>query len=140
MKKMLLLVIVLVTISCKDNEKFRRPIKQVTVEDKMSFVEKKVNTYISFKLTSDVSVLSESEKKMLALLLKAANIMNELFWYEAYGNNKDLLDSIQDEFAKKFNCDTVEKLKEQISKNIENSKFLRILNKIYHRKMKTMIR
>lgn len=102
MKKMLLLVIVLVTISCKDNEKFRRPIKQVTVEDKMSFVEKKVNTYISFKLTSDVSVLSESEKKMLPLLLKAANIMNELFWYEAYGNKKDLLDSIEDEFVKKF--------------------------------------
>lgn len=68
MKKMLLLVIVLVTISCKDNEKFRRPIKQVTVEDKMSFVEKKVNTYISFKLTSDVSVLSESEKNVAATI------------------------------------------------------------------------
>ena len=102
MKNILFLVTLVLIISCKEKEDARKPIKQVTTEDKSSTLERKVNTYISFKLTSDLSVLSESEQKMLPLLIKAANIMNELFWYDAYGDKKILLDSVQEDFTKKF--------------------------------------
>ena len=102
MKNILFLVTLGLIISCKEKEDARKPIKQVTTEDKSSTLERKVNTYISFKLTSDLSVLSESEQKMLPLLIKAANIMNELFWYDAYGDKKILLDSVQEDFTKKF--------------------------------------
>ena len=62
----------------------------------------KLNKYISFKLTSNIENLTENEKKMLPILIKAAKIMNDLFWYEAYGDRNQLLDSIKDEATKKY--------------------------------------
>ncbi len=58
--------------------------------------------YTPFKLTSDLSVLSEKEKQMIPLLIDAAKIMDDLFWYEAYGDKAALLNSIQDPNLKKF--------------------------------------
>ncbi|MFT5763660.1 MAG: hypothetical protein ACI8X3_001085 [Saprospiraceae bacterium] len=39
---------------------------------------------------------------MIPLLIEAADIMNELFWYEAYGNKDDLLGTIEDSLTRKF--------------------------------------
>ncbi len=91
-----------ILFSCQENDKARKPKKQVTVEDNMTDMKKNLSKYVSFKLTSDVSVLTENEQKMLPILMKAANKMNELFWYEAYGNKEELLNSISDEDTKKF--------------------------------------
>jgi len=65
-------------------------------------MKKNINKYVSFKLTSDVSVLTENERKMLPILIEAADKMNELFWYEAYGQKKELLNKVTDEDTKKF--------------------------------------
>jgi hypothetical protein len=65
-------------------------------------MQKKLSKYVTFKLTSDLSVLTENERKMLPILIKAASKMNELFWYEAYGGKKQLLDSVSNEDTKKF--------------------------------------
>ncbi|WP_107821359.1 dipeptidyl-peptidase 3 family protein [Mangrovibacterium marinum] len=54
-------------------------------------IEQKAASYAPFKLTTDTSVLSESEQKMLPLLFQAAQIMDNLFWKEAYGDQKELL-------------------------------------------------
>lgn len=91
-----------ILFSCQENDKARNPKKQVTVEDNMTDMKKNLSKYVSFKLTSDVSVLTENEQKMLPILMKAANKMNELFWYEAYGNKEELLSSISDGDTKKF--------------------------------------
>lgn len=60
-----------------------------------------VDKYTSFTLTTDLSQLSANERKMLPYLMKAADIMNELFWYEAYGKKNALLDYLKGD-AKKF--------------------------------------
>lgn len=102
MKKLLTLLFLVAIISCKENTEARKPVKQVSVEENDTNMKKNLNKYVSFKLTSDVSVLSENEHKMLPILIKAANKMNELFWYEAYGDKTELLDKIEDDDTKKF--------------------------------------
>ncbi|WP_299227131.1 Zn-dependent hydrolase [uncultured Psychroserpens sp.] len=99
MKKIaaILLLLVIVT-SCKVDKE----VNVVTEDSKMTKMEKNLSKYVSFKLTSDVSKLSEKERQMLPLLIKAADKMNDLFWYEAYGDKDELLASISDEATKKF--------------------------------------
>ena len=102
MKKLVLLAILIILYSCKEDKEARMPKKQVTIEENMSAMQKNLNKYTPFKLTSDLSVLSDNERKMLPILIKAAEKMNELFWYGAYGDKNELLNSISDEDTKKF--------------------------------------
>jgi len=103
MKKIVIVMLLLTVFSsCKKDKDARKPLKQETVEEYESDMKKNLNKYVTFKLTADVSVLTENEIKMLPILIKAANKMNDLFWYEAYGNKKQLLDSITDEETKQF--------------------------------------
>lgn len=102
MKKIVVLLGLIAIISCKNNEKSRAPKKQVTVEQTTSSMDKNLNKYVSFKLTSDLSKLTENQRKMLPILINAADKMNELFWYEAYGNKSELFSKIKDENTKKF--------------------------------------
>ena len=102
MKKIVIVLVLTIFFSCKENGSARKPIKQVTVEQNWTEMQKKLSKYVTFKLTSDINVLTENERKMLPILIKAAAIMNELFWYEAYGDKNQLLDSISNEDTKKF--------------------------------------
>lgn len=102
MKKIVIVLVLTILFSCKENGSARKPIKQVTVEQNWTEMQKKLSKYVTFKLTSDINVLTENERKMLPILIKAASIMNELFWYEAYGDKNQLLDSISNEDTKKF--------------------------------------
>lgn len=99
MKKIIALLSVLVIVtSCKDDKKDA----VVADEKEMTDMEKNLSKYVSFKLTADVSNLSENERKMLPLLIEAADKMNDLFWYESYGDKETLLSSISDEATKKY--------------------------------------
>lgn len=89
-------------VSCKPKEESRKPIKQVTVEQNVSEMQQNLNKYVSVKLTSDLTVLSDNEKKMLPLLIKSASIMNDLFWFESYGDKDELLNSTSDSDTQKF--------------------------------------
>jgi hypothetical protein len=46
---------------------------------------KLADKYAHFTLTTDLSVLSEKEKQMIPLLIKAADVMDRIFWFETYG-------------------------------------------------------
>ncbi len=98
----LVLVGLLLVIGCKDTNKARNPIKQTTAEVTQKTMKDKLNEYVSVKLTTDVSQLSDKEKQMIPLLINAAEIMNELFWYQTYGDKVALLSKIDDEDTKKF--------------------------------------
>jgi len=102
MKKISIILVAIVLFSCKENNSARKPIKQVTVEQNWTDMQMKLSKYATFKLTSDLNVLTENERKMFPILIKAASIMNKLFWFEAYGEKKQLLDSITNEDTKKF--------------------------------------
>lgn len=58
--------------------------------------------YAPFTLTSDLSHLSDNQKKMISLLIDAAKIMDNLFWKQAYGDKEALLAKIDDPKAKQF--------------------------------------
>ena len=52
--------------------------------------------YAEYTLTTDISHLSDNEREMLGLLFQAADIMEDLFWQENYGNKAELMDKIGD--------------------------------------------
>jgi hypothetical protein len=58
--------------------------------------------YTPFRLTTDLAVLSESECRMLPLLIEAAQAMDEIFWMQAYGDRDSLLASIEDPGLRTF--------------------------------------
>lgn len=99
MKNAIVTLVLLVLISsCKEEKK-----EDVSSEETASTeIQNKLNMYVSVKLTTDLGKLSEKERKMIPLLVKAADKMNDLFWYEAYGDKTKLLDSISDEATKTF--------------------------------------
>ncbi len=47
--------------------------------------------YVTVRLTSDLSGLSDNQRKMIPLLIKAASLMDSIFWQEAYGDRDSLL-------------------------------------------------
>ena len=71
-------------------------------DSELTQMEKKVAIYKEVKLTSDLTQLSEKEKQMIPLMIEAAKIMDNLFWFEAYGDKEELLNSISDEATKKY--------------------------------------
>ncbi len=103
MKKIIFLVAILIAmISCQSKGDARKPVKQVTVEQNLTEMQKNLSKYVTVKLTADVNKLTDNERKMLPLLIQAANIMNDLFWYESYGDKEALLNSIHDADTKRF--------------------------------------
>lgn len=50
-----------------------------------------LKTYAKVRLDSDISHLTEKERAMLILFIKASEVMDEIFWEEAYGDKKQLL-------------------------------------------------
>lgn len=73
-----------------------------SVSDEMSPIEEKLSIYKEVKLTTDINQLSEKEKQMIPLMIEVAKIMDELFWYEAYGDKEAFLGSLEDEATKKY--------------------------------------
>ncbi|MEY8848062.1 Zn-dependent hydrolase [Psychroserpens sp. XS_ASV72] len=96
----LIALLAIFVISCKDEGKKDVEVAEDTNE--MTSMEKNLSKYVSFKLTTDVSKLTEKEREMIPLLIQAADMMNDLFWYEAYGDKEALLNSISDEDTKTF--------------------------------------
>ncbi|MCQ8879094.1 Zn-dependent hydrolase [Pseudoalteromonas shioyasakiensis] len=59
--------------------------------------------YTDFSLTTDLSHLSENQKAMIAKLIDASKIMDELFWRQAFGEDKaSFLAQINDPQVRKF--------------------------------------
>ena len=62
----------------------------------------KLEDYVTVKLTADLSGLSDSQREMLPLLVQAAQVMDGLFWQQAYGDREALLGGIEDPDARRF--------------------------------------
>lgn len=68
----------------------------------MSPMQKKINEYAVVKLTTDMSKLTEKEKQMIPVLLEVAQVMDDIFWEQTWGNKNALLDTIKDPYARQF--------------------------------------
>jgi len=100
MKKLsILFLAILMFAACKN-----QPTEQATQQtpDAKSPMQENLAIYTDFTLTADLSTLSENQKQIIKLLIEAADVMNELFWYEAYGDKMALLAGIEDVDTKTF--------------------------------------
>lgn len=89
-------VIALLVASCGTPSK-----KKETMEVYQE-MKKKADEFVSFKLTSNLSVLTEKEMQMLPLLFEAAQQMDDIFWKESFGNKEDLFTQDIDAPTEKF--------------------------------------
>jgi hypothetical protein len=62
----------------------------------------RLNDFAIFRLTTDISKLTVNEKKMIPLLIEAAKIMDDIFWIEAFGDKRALLDSLKEDAEKQL--------------------------------------
>jgi hypothetical protein len=65
-------------------------------------IEQKLAQYTPVRLAADQSRLTDSERRMIPLLIDAARAMDAIFWRQAYGNRDSLLQSINDPAVKRY--------------------------------------
>lgn len=81
MKNILLIAIsFMALISCKTNNE--------TVSADM---QKKVNQFAEFTLTANIDDLSKEDKELLKILFEVSQIMDDLYWEQAYGCKEEAL-------------------------------------------------
>lgn len=52
--------------------------------------------YATVRLTADLTSLSDRDRQLLAVLIRAARIMDDLFWKNSYGDKAELMARIED--------------------------------------------
>ena len=76
---------------------------ETAAEQTLLVDESRLSIYHGVDLTSDLSHLSDNQHKMLSLLIDASKIMDDLFWKQAFFDDKDaFLSSISDEKIRHF--------------------------------------
>ena len=88
-KNLLIIAALAIGATACDNTKPEpapEPVQQSNLSDK----------YAEYTLTTNIGHLSEGELEMLGLLFEAADIMDQLFWMENYGDKEELMNRIGD--------------------------------------------
>jgi hypothetical protein len=68
----------------------------------MTPMREKLAQYTTVRLTSDLAGLSEQERKMIPVLIDAAQAMDEIFWMQAYGDREALMRSLSDADLRRY--------------------------------------
>ncbi len=61
--------------------------KAATAEEAPTTIGERLEKYEPVRLTADLSGLSDKQREMIPILIEAAEIMDSLFWVEAYSDN-----------------------------------------------------
>ena len=56
----------------------------------------KSSTYAPYQLSADLSHLTPSERELIPIFIEIADIMDDLFWKQTYGDKEKLMDMIDD--------------------------------------------
>ena len=95
---MLMLTIAGLTLACQSGGE---P-SETDGTDMEGAMASEVAKYAVFRLTADLSGLSENQKKMIPLLIEASEAMDEIFWMESYGDRDGLLNALADPSVRRF--------------------------------------
>lgn len=90
-------IVVCITVvcsSCKSKKTQEEP-------EAKSEMQLKVEEFANFDLTADLSGLTENEKQLVDIFIQIADIMDDLFWKQTFGD-KSILDTIQDPWTRDF--------------------------------------
>lgn len=66
------------------------------------YAKKREESFMKVRLETDMSRLTENEKKMIPILIEVSKIMDELFWRQNFGDKEKFLNGLTDEYEKKF--------------------------------------
>lgn len=66
------------------------------------YVNHRLSIYETVKLSTNLNELTVNERKILPLLIQAAQIMDDLFWKQTYPQRDSLLNTLKDEKTKSF--------------------------------------
>jgi len=84
--------------ACGENDNIQSPAPTLLAEAK-----NRLDIYKPVTLTADLSHLSTNQKQMIVLLIEASDIIDELFWQQAFGQDKEtFLASIEDKKVREF--------------------------------------
>jgi hypothetical protein len=61
-----------------------------------------VEKFQEVTLQADLSWLSESEHEIIRILIRVADIMDEIFWMQAYGDKDQLMAFLDNEYARQY--------------------------------------
>ncbi len=75
--------------------------KNATQEETTSAMQQKVDEFAMVQLTTDVNKLNDKEKQLINIFFDIAEIMDELFWMQSYGDKADM-EKIQDPATREF--------------------------------------
>ncbi len=70
--------------------------------EQTSDAEALLATYTPVTLDADLAGLTEKERQMIPILIQAAKLMDEMFWYEAYGDRNELLAETTDAALERY--------------------------------------
>ena len=87
--------------SCSDHGRTSAEVSDKN-DSSQSYIEKNLSGYVKVRLTTDLSKLTEKEKQIIPLLIQAAQIMDDLYWQQCFGNKDSLLNAVTDEKTKQF--------------------------------------
>ncbi|MDX5418698.1 MAG: Zn-dependent hydrolase [Hymenobacteraceae bacterium] len=90
------------TAACTGSTTNEAQTAETVQTDAATDLQQKLGMYTNVRLTADMSSLSEKERQMIPLLIEAGNIMDELFWFEAYGKKDSLMSALTDDAARQF--------------------------------------
>ncbi len=104
MKKIInFLLISLFFVACSQKTQIRKPVQKVTYQKEIIHpMQEKINRYAVFQLKTDTSKLSDNEKKMIPLLIKAVRMMDEVYWWETFGDKNELFSKVDDSLMRKY--------------------------------------
>ncbi|RZK20253.1 MAG: Zn-dependent hydrolase [Pedobacter sp.] len=74
----------------------------VQTDSLIDYVAQRLSIYEKVKLTTNLNQLSVNDRKILPLLIQAAEIMDDLYWKQAYPQRDSLLATIKDEKTREF--------------------------------------
>ena len=84
-----LMTVALLTSACKSKKQ-----SEIATEPEKSEMQRNVEEFAYFDLKSDlIAGLSDNDKKLLSIFIDIADIMDDLFWKQTFGD-KNILDTI----------------------------------------------
>lgn len=66
------------------------------------YVRAQLGKYVTVPLAADLSALEPAQREMLGLLIRAADLMNGLYWQQAWGDREALLATVDDPGTRRF--------------------------------------
>ena len=100
MRLLFLVAVITCFVSCKNDSN-----ENVNVDSSSTgnnYISERLAGYAPVRLTADLSALNDSDKQVIPLLIRAAQIMDTLFWLQSFGNPDSLLNATTDDKTKQF--------------------------------------